>query len=791
MSILVQSPFPVFTDIDGDPLESGFIFVGIANLNPLSNPQNVYWDINMTIPAVNIRTSGGYAVHAGSPGRLYAQANYSILVKNKNGTIVYSNLNNQGNTFAIQQIENMQALLNYDAAVSGATVELLGFHTQGDGGGGIFIWNPSANKNTHDGGTIIDPSNSADLGVWDIAEQTIWFTPGVGTGCWIRSWNLVDISVEYFGGVPNYNIALSTGFNSSLSFSAAMALITNNSQVSMNPGVYYIANAPTVELTANNFSIVGHQTTLFRPSAISGGSIYFKLIACHDVEIAGINFDAHDSYSANNSIGTLLDGCFDINIHHNIYDECNRGVSVLSHSERIKVEHNSQTGRLNWGDNWTVSSIAYFYEETVDSSFSYNYTKRTKFAVIGEKTRRISVIGNRCFDSFDSTLYLHGDGHIFNDNYIENAGKDAIKSKLTSGDFGNIVYGDPVIISNNIIKNAGVILVDGGIGIFAEHDHTSIQGNSIQFEDPSAFAAAECTGIIARGKNYVITDNQVVSISGLNVNNGISIGSASVPNGSDMIISGNVFTNLSKAIAIADAGTYDLIQISNNKFNDVIYCLSASHSAPRVSLLEFSSNYIKTPRNRFIVLDRGTNIDVKNNLIADIQAMSYLFRMRNSIGLNRIESNRVVDNSITNITEPAIMDVDSNRDAYMFRDNLFGLNSLRDSVLGLMGYKTMLDDTVLSFALGSNIMACTLTIVTRYQTVMGIVFLRLHNNYAAAVVDNTGDFTTASSGSVLIGTTGADNKLNISLVNGTVYIENRLGVTTYLSYKIDNILGLI
>jgi len=57
----VTPPFPVFSDIDGQPLENGYIWIGAVNLNPQTNPINVYWDSSLTISATQpIRTLGGY-----------------------------------------------------------------------------------------------------------------------------------------------------------------------------------------------------------------------------------------------------------------------------------------------------------------------------------------------------------------------------------------------------------------------------------------------------------------------------------------------------------------------------------------------------------------------------------------------------------------------------------------------------------------------------------------------------------------------------------------------------------
>jgi hypothetical protein len=90
-ALSVNPPYPVFTDIDGQPLEDGYIWIGTANLNPLTSPITVYWDAALTIPAGQpIRTIGGYPMRAGTPARLYAGSDYSIQVQNKNGSVLYS-----------------------------------------------------------------------------------------------------------------------------------------------------------------------------------------------------------------------------------------------------------------------------------------------------------------------------------------------------------------------------------------------------------------------------------------------------------------------------------------------------------------------------------------------------------------------------------------------------------------------------------------------------------------------------------------------------------------------------
>jgi hypothetical protein len=91
MSTEVASPFPPFYDLDGQPLEGGYVWIGVENLYPQTNPQDVYADSALTIPVAQpIRTNAGSAVGNGSPTTLYVAGNYSILVQDKNGAMVYN-----------------------------------------------------------------------------------------------------------------------------------------------------------------------------------------------------------------------------------------------------------------------------------------------------------------------------------------------------------------------------------------------------------------------------------------------------------------------------------------------------------------------------------------------------------------------------------------------------------------------------------------------------------------------------------------------------------------------------
>ena len=88
----ILSPFPVFTGLDGMPLNNGRIYVGTAGLDPITNPVALWWDDALTIPAAQpVATSGGYAVRNGAPSVFYANAaSVSVLVQDQYGVTVFT-----------------------------------------------------------------------------------------------------------------------------------------------------------------------------------------------------------------------------------------------------------------------------------------------------------------------------------------------------------------------------------------------------------------------------------------------------------------------------------------------------------------------------------------------------------------------------------------------------------------------------------------------------------------------------------------------------------------------------
>lgn len=87
----VSPLYPVFSGLDGKPLEAGFLYLGQPGQNPETAELQVFWDEDLTIPAAQpIRTIAGFPSRNGSPAAVFAPGDFSITVKDRNSQLVYT-----------------------------------------------------------------------------------------------------------------------------------------------------------------------------------------------------------------------------------------------------------------------------------------------------------------------------------------------------------------------------------------------------------------------------------------------------------------------------------------------------------------------------------------------------------------------------------------------------------------------------------------------------------------------------------------------------------------------------
>lgn len=98
-SLLLNNPYIVINDLDGNPLQDGLLYVGEANLNPVTNPIEIFSNSDLTIPLANPLTiQNGYVVGGtnSNPTRIYISNSFeafSMASYNKKNELVYSELN--------------------------------------------------------------------------------------------------------------------------------------------------------------------------------------------------------------------------------------------------------------------------------------------------------------------------------------------------------------------------------------------------------------------------------------------------------------------------------------------------------------------------------------------------------------------------------------------------------------------------------------------------------------------------------------------------------------------------
>lgn len=144
------APYTAIADIDGSPLDAGFLFFGEYGKDPELFPVEVFWDSDFTVPAAQpIRTRNGYPVRNGSPTKVYLKtAQHSIVIKNRNSAFILVDFKNKGwdASFVVyggvnqktvnDGLESIAEMLAINSPQKGNRVFVKGF--QGDN----FIYNP-------------------------------------------------------------------------------------------------------------------------------------------------------------------------------------------------------------------------------------------------------------------------------------------------------------------------------------------------------------------------------------------------------------------------------------------------------------------------------------------------------------------------------------------------------------------------------------------------------------------------------------------------------------------------
>lgn len=592
----VLAPFQVFGDVDGEPLEDGYIYVGVKNLNPEVSPVQVYWDSALTIPAPQpIRTLGGYPSRMGTPSRMYVDADsYSISVKNKNGTFIYSLLDSAslqasanviGGVQVVDSISDLRALAK-DSPSKNAFVA--GYYVPGDGGGGNYYYDSADTTSADNGGTIIV---ATDGGRWKLtATETV--------------------SVKQFGAKGDFNVPTETGTDDTAFIQAALDYVN-----SITGGVLYFPEGQ-YKITA----ALGYSNN---PIEIIGDGIDQTLIIQTTAAANAFDFVHTD-------VPPWVDGV--LGHGGRLYSTIIRDLSIVTTKQAgraINVSIPASTQNNTWVRLTRVAIKSLLY---VTVGFQYglfchnvNGTKLDEFYFMGD-AGNTSVDAAAPFYS-QTAIVLEGDNAFgFISHYwrgvtvyaanravhITNHYEGIYLQQFEFGGVGEGIVIDPTTFTNFHAENGHIDFK--AQGIFAKNvsglrlvnvdllkhgqspgAHTVVGPNvHIELCNGASIIGGRCWSFTGVGNcnGIEIVDSIEFAIEGVdikdmaNTNTGIT-----VSNGSKGVISGNVIKNVVAGIAVSAASNE--IVIADNVISELV----------------------GTPGTRFgiVVSSPATNITIEGN----------------------------------------------------------------------------------------------------------------------------------------------------------------------------------
>lgn len=215
------APYTAIADIDGSPLDAGFLFFGEYGKDPELFPVEVFWDADFTVPAAQpIRTRNGYPVRNGSPTKVYLKtAQHSIVIKNRNGAFILVDFKNKGwdasfivdgdenqheiNNKTTRQIANISDLKNYKPLKNSQIIQLIDYDENVQGVFNKYIYRASSNF-TDNYGTVI--ASNVVAGRWVMLPKAEYIPEdfGVVSGDTFIATNTARITAYLQSGLSLY-----------------------------------------------------------------------------------------------------------------------------------------------------------------------------------------------------------------------------------------------------------------------------------------------------------------------------------------------------------------------------------------------------------------------------------------------------------------------------------------------------------------------------------------------------------------------------------------------------------
>lgn len=572
MAVEISQPFRVFTDVDGEPLEDGFIHIGAVNQNPQVVPISVFFDVALTIPAAQpIRTLGGYPSRTGTPSRLYvAEAEYSISVSNKNSTLIYSSLDSDNPLAETGSPSNGAALIARGDQIVNSIADLRallktsaskfafvnGYYAAGDGGGGQYYLDAADTTSADNGGTIIV---ATDGGRWKL----------IVTG---------QVSVKQFGAKGDGT----SGTNDSLAIQNAATWSAANKATLLFPkATYRLLSFVSIPSNSDWLGEVG--TVIYLDPAMTLGTVIggtargvFANIV-NDISIAKIKFKSIKT-GLTQAVTVCLSGVVRLRIEDCAFEDFGNATFYAQ-------------GLIVFGSSDVRVTGSRFYNNSGDGLAFSNNT--INYVVSGNE---FSTNADWGFALVDGCNYGIVQENIIRDNTSTGTGVDRCS---------NVTF-----VGNNINNNEHGIRIAEFTVSTEKNSHISIIGNNIV---TSGVAGVSIEDMKAAYGNYTVVGNTIEGSSG----QGIRIHNTEL----GTIVGNTIYSVVNEAIlfnantAGRNTGT---ATVSNNKIQNCTFGVRQLTGAGTTARITVSGNDIGVASSGLVSLTNADYIEMSNSNYFDM-----------------------------------------------------------------------------------------------------------------------------------------------------------------------------
>lgn len=428
--IQIDEPFQLFHDIDGTPLEDGYIYIGESGLDPITNQINIFSDAALSLPmAQPVRTIGGYPMSAGTPTKLFSMAgDYSMTVLNKRGTLIYTALSASYNV--LNMGVSFSSLESFRASNYGGSQAIIEAANEGSTTGRMIL----VATGTSGGVPTTEINRFSALSSGEIINEG-----GFGYGF------AADFEInQYMFGAVGDGVA---------DDSTALQLFHNTGRnCGYAPGNHLITSAIQITAGANLIGSGGQissqdsiRTTKIVNNQVGGGIFWYtgKTIGggVDGPEIAGFVLQADYPIRFNDRELNSADGSNQpVILRPNIHD----------------CEIQARTPYVGIGIDWA---------RCFDGVFCRNHVTDFQYGMVLSSSDINNIYDNRFIDQGDAHIIVYSSGTFGSSNEIKHNDLLVVQ---TGGRF-IITTDHHARIYNNYIENAAATVPAGGIDVGSDN----------------------------------------------------------------------------------------------------------------------------------------------------------------------------------------------------------------------------------------------------------------------------------------------------------------------------------